>query len=254
MLNGRSKLACCTIRTAGIIVAFVEFLLCVLSLYGLARNLHIFGPSYFLWFVLGVVSVIIIISVIVLLLWAIKTENARLLIPHLFVQVFLILFLIIVALVVFLLMLFGAYRGIRRLLGHDSYHMNDEATELLGFMIIAIYLLVAALEVFFLFIVYRLYQRGKVEQKECQNRIKEQQKLLRCPVTLAKVFKVEMSKQMHRPPHQEDRYLKEYLLITSRDPFAGDNEVYTANWQTPTKGVPYGRGSPDAGDIYPYGV
>uniref|UniRef100_A0A914RFC8 NADH dehydrogenase subunit 6 n=1 Tax=Parascaris equorum TaxID=6256 RepID=A0A914RFC8_PAREQ len=57
-------------------------------------------------------------------------------------QVFIILFLIIVALVVFLLMLFGAY----------------SATETLGFMIIATYLLVAVLEVFFLFIVYRLYQ------------------------------------------------------------------------------------------------
>uniref|UniRef100_A0A915BS80 MARVEL domain-containing protein n=1 Tax=Parascaris univalens TaxID=6257 RepID=A0A915BS80_PARUN len=207
MLDGRSKLACCTIRTAGIFVAFVEFLLCVLSLYGLTRNLHIFGPSYFLWFVLGVVSVIIILSVIVLLLWAIKTENARLLLPHLFVQVFIILFLIIVALVVFLLMLFGAYSGIRRLLGHDSYHMNEEATETLGFMIIATYLLVAVLEVFFLFIVYRLYQ-----------------------------------------------YLKEYLLISSRDPFSADNEVYTSNWQMPIKGAPYGRGSPDAGDIYPYGA
>lgn len=35
----------------------------------------------------GVVSVIIILIVIVLLLYAIETENARLLIPHLCVQV-----------------------------------------------------------------------------------------------------------------------------------------------------------------------
>lgn len=206
MLNERSKFACCTIRTAGVIVAFVEFLLCVLSVYGLAWNLHIFGQSYFLWFLIGIISVIIILSVIILLLYAIKTENARLLLPHLFVQVFLILFLIIVALVVFLLMLFGAHRGIRRLLGHDTYHMNDESTETLGFMIIAIYLLVAAVEVCFLFIVYRLYQ-----------------------------------------------YLKEYMIITPRGPFSAENEVYMANWQTPIKGAPYGRGSPDAGDIYPYG-
>ncbi|VDK59007.1 unnamed protein product [Gongylonema pulchrum] len=41
-------------------------------------------------------------------------------------EVFLILFLIIVALVVALLLLFGAYRGIRNLLGHGGYHISDE--------------------------------------------------------------------------------------------------------------------------------
>lgn len=42
-------------------------------------------------------------------------------------QVFLILFLIIVAIVVAILMLFGAYRGIRNLLGVYDYHMSDDS-------------------------------------------------------------------------------------------------------------------------------
>ncbi|VDK44362.1 unnamed protein product [Anisakis simplex] len=60
-------------------------------------------------------------------------------------------------------------------------------------------------------------------------------------------------------PHS-GRYLREYHLISARDPFSIDNEVYSAsNWQAPVKGgIAYeyngGRGSPDAGDIYPYGV
>lgn len=36
------------------------------------------------------------------------------------------------------------------------------------------------------------------------------------------------------------------------DPFM-NNPVYTANWQVPTKRAPNGYGSPDSGDIYPYG-
>ncbi|VDN04961.1 unnamed protein product [Thelazia callipaeda] len=146
------------LQVASVVVAVVEFLICLLSVYGLIRNYQIFGASYLLWFIIGIVSVVIILIVIVLLLYAIKTENARLLVPHLCVQVFLILFLIIVALVVALLLLFGAYRGIRNLLGHASYHITDEATETLGYMIIAIYLALAVLEVLFLYIIYKLYR------------------------------------------------------------------------------------------------
>uniref|UniRef100_A0A1I7Z0T8 Uncharacterized protein n=1 Tax=Steinernema glaseri TaxID=37863 RepID=A0A1I7Z0T8_9BILA len=126
-------------------------------------------------------------------------------------QVFLILFLLIVALVVGLLLLFGAYKGIRRLLGHGDYDMTDDATITLGYTIIAVYLFIAILEIFFFVIIYKLY-----------------------------------------------KYFKEYKLVPSKDPFlieVGDKaEVYSAQWQTPSPKSNYMyRGSPDAGDIYPYG-
>ncbi|VDP01699.1 unnamed protein product [Heligmosomoides polygyrus] len=145
-------------QTAGVVVAVVEVLLCILSVYGLFRNLHLFGSSYLFWFILGIFSVIVILFAIALMLYAIKREKARWLIPHLSAQVFLILFLIIVAIVVAILMLFGAYRGIRNLLGVYDYHMSDDTTFLLGVMIIIIYLLVAVLEFFFLIIVWKLYK------------------------------------------------------------------------------------------------
>uniref|UniRef100_A0A1I8A734 MARVEL domain-containing protein n=1 Tax=Steinernema glaseri TaxID=37863 RepID=A0A1I8A734_9BILA len=74
------------ISAAGIIVAFVEFLLVVLAVYGLIYNYYIFGSSYLLWFIVGIISVIIILIAIVLLLYAIKKESARLLFPHLSAQ------------------------------------------------------------------------------------------------------------------------------------------------------------------------
>ncbi|EYC25354.1 hypothetical protein Y032_0012g1839 [Ancylostoma ceylanicum] len=150
---------------AGLIVAIVEFFLVILSVYGLFRNFHLFGSSYLFWFILGIFSAIVIILAIVLMLYAIKKEKARWLIPHLsaqagflYLNVFLILFLIIVAIVVAILLLFGAYRGIRNLLGVSNYYMSDDSTFLLGIMIIVIYLLVAILEVFFLIIVWKLYK------------------------------------------------------------------------------------------------
>ncbi|VDO72473.1 unnamed protein product [Haemonchus placei] len=150
---------CSSLKTAGIIVAVVEVILCILSVYGLFRNLHLFGSSYLFWFILGIFSVIVILFAIALMLYAIKKEKARWLIPHLSAQVFLILFLIIVAIVVAILLLFGAYRGIRNLLGVYDYHMSDDSTFLLGMMIIIIYLIVAILEVFFLIIVWKLYKQ-----------------------------------------------------------------------------------------------
>jgi hypothetical protein len=69
------------------VVAFVEFLLCILTIYGLFRNLALFGASYLIWFVLGILSILIIFIAIALLLYAIKKENARFLIPHLSAQV-----------------------------------------------------------------------------------------------------------------------------------------------------------------------
>jgi hypothetical protein len=69
------------------VVAFVEFLLIILTVYGLFRNLALFGVSYLIWFVLGILSVLIILIAIALLLYAIKKENARFLIPHISAQV-----------------------------------------------------------------------------------------------------------------------------------------------------------------------
>ncbi|KAK0425208.1 hypothetical protein QR680_009086 [Steinernema hermaphroditum] len=86
-MNNTSRICCCNLRAAGIIVAFVEFLLVVLAVYGLIYNYYIFGSSYALWFIVGIISVIIILIAIVLLLYAIKKESARLLFPHLSAQV-----------------------------------------------------------------------------------------------------------------------------------------------------------------------
>uniref|UniRef100_A0A158P8G6 DUF7027 domain-containing protein n=1 Tax=Angiostrongylus cantonensis TaxID=6313 RepID=A0A158P8G6_ANGCA len=107
---------------------------------------------------LGILSVIVIIFAIVLMLYAIKKEKARWLIPHLSAQVFLIIFLIIVAIVVTILLLFSAYQGIRNLLGVYDYHMSDDSTFIIGIMIIVIYLIVALLEMFFLIIIWKLYK------------------------------------------------------------------------------------------------
>uniref|UniRef100_A0A1I7WZT5 Inner membrane protein n=1 Tax=Heterorhabditis bacteriophora TaxID=37862 RepID=A0A1I7WZT5_HETBA len=74
----------------------------------------------------GIFSVIVIVLAIALMLYAIQREKARWLIPHLSAQVFLILFLIIVALVVAVLLAFGAYRGIRNLLGVSNYYISDD--------------------------------------------------------------------------------------------------------------------------------
>ncbi|CAB3408465.1 unnamed protein product [Caenorhabditis bovis] len=154
----KSYIPCTNLKTAGLVVAVVELILCALAVYGLFRNWHLFGSSYFVWFILGIISVIIIFIAIALFVYAIKSENARWLIPHLSAQIFLVIFLIIVAFIVAILLLFGAYRGIRNLLGVSNYYMSDDATFLLGIMIIVIYLLVALLEVFFLYIVYKLYK------------------------------------------------------------------------------------------------
>ncbi|ETN76504.1 hypothetical protein NECAME_03436 [Necator americanus] len=86
-----------------------------------------------------------------------EMSNAAI-VPCSSLKVFLILFLIIVAIVVAILLLFGAYRGIRNLLGVYDYHMSDDSTFLLGIMIIVIYLFVAILEIFFLIIVWKLYK------------------------------------------------------------------------------------------------
>ncbi|VDM11635.1 unnamed protein product [Wuchereria bancrofti] len=158
MVDSTGRFACCSLRTSGVIVAITELLICLLATYGLIRNFQLFGTSYLLWFIIGITSVIVILIVIALLLYAIKTENGRLLIPHLSAQIFLIFFLIIVAFVVTLLLIFGAYRGIRNLLGHATYHITDDATITLGYMIIAIYLAMAVLEMVFLYIIYRLYR------------------------------------------------------------------------------------------------
>ncbi|CAJ0594054.1 unnamed protein product [Cylicocyclus nassatus] len=154
----KTGVPCSSLKMAGIVVAIVEMFLVILSVYGLFRNLHLFGSSYLFWFILGMWSVLVIILAIALMLYAIMTGKARWLIPHLSAQVFLILFLIIVTIVVAILLLFGAYRGIRNLLGVSNYHMSDESTFYLGIMILVIYPLVALLEFFFLLIVWKLYK------------------------------------------------------------------------------------------------
>jgi hypothetical protein len=35
------------------VVGFVEILLCILAVYGLFRNFHLFGVSYLFWFIVG---------------------------------------------------------------------------------------------------------------------------------------------------------------------------------------------------------
>lgn len=40
-------------QVAGLVVAVVEVLLCFLAVYGLCRNFHLFGSSYFFWFIVG---------------------------------------------------------------------------------------------------------------------------------------------------------------------------------------------------------
>lgn len=152
-----NRVCCCGLKTAGYVVSLVELALCILALYGLVRNFTIFGVPYFFWFVVGLISIIIIILAIIFLIYAIRKQKPRYLLPHLMAQISLILFLFIVALVVGLLLLFGAYKGIRRLLGHGDYYMSDESTEILGFLIIVVYLAVAFLECFFLWIIYKLW-------------------------------------------------------------------------------------------------
>uniref|UniRef100_A0AC34QXY5 Lysosomal-associated transmembrane protein n=1 Tax=Panagrolaimus sp. JU765 TaxID=591449 RepID=A0AC34QXY5_9BILA len=152
-----NRVCCCGLKTAGYIVALVELALCVLALYGLVRNFTIFRGPYLFWFVVGIISIIIIILAVIFLIYAIRKQKPRYLLPHLMAQISLILFLFIVALVVALLLLFGAYKGIRRLLGHGDYYMSDESTEILGYLIIVVYLAVAFLECFFLWIIYKLW-------------------------------------------------------------------------------------------------
>lgn len=116
-----------------------------------------FGVHYLFWFIVGVISIIIIAISILFMFYAIKKQKARWLLPHLSAQIFLILWLFIVALVVALLLLFGVYRGIRNLIGHGDYYMSDESTEVLGYTIIIVYFLIGLLECFFLWIIYKLY-------------------------------------------------------------------------------------------------
>ena len=68
-------------------VAFVEFLLCILTVYGLFVNLFMFGALYLIWFILGIISVLIILIAIILLIYAIRKESSRFLIPHISAQV-----------------------------------------------------------------------------------------------------------------------------------------------------------------------
>uniref|UniRef100_A0A914YQR8 Uncharacterized protein n=1 Tax=Panagrolaimus superbus TaxID=310955 RepID=A0A914YQR8_9BILA len=165
-----NRVCCCNVKTAGYIVAIVEIVLCILALYGLFRNFQVFGSPYFFWFFVGIISIIIIIIGIIILILAIVKRKANWVIPHMFSQIFLTLFLFIVALVTAILLLFERYRGIRSLLGQGDYYMSDESTRLLGYLIILVYLAVALLEIFFIWIVYKLY----LHLKECE-RIKNGQ-------------------------------------------------------------------------------
>ncbi|CAD5207614.1 unnamed protein product [Bursaphelenchus xylophilus] len=166
-----NRICCCNLKTAGYVVGLVEILLCILAVYGLFRNFHLFGMSYFFWFVVGIISIIIILIAIAILFYAIQKEKPRWLLPHLSAQIFLILFLFIVALVTAILLILGEYRGIRRLLGHGGFHMSDSSTRVLGVWIIIVYLAVAILECFFLYIIWKLYKHLRAyKQLEEQKR------------------------------------------------------------------------------------
>uniref|UniRef100_A0A914HEJ5 MARVEL domain-containing protein n=1 Tax=Globodera rostochiensis TaxID=31243 RepID=A0A914HEJ5_GLORO len=213
-----SRICCCDLKTAGLVVAFVEFLLCILTVYGLFRNLHLFGFSYLIWFILGIISIVIILIAIILLLYAIKKESARFLIPHISAQIFLIGWLIIVALVVALLLLFGAYNGIRRLVGQGDYYTSDYGTHWLGIMIIIVYLAIAGLELFFLYIVWQLYKYFRAYSKLSGT--------YESGIIVKRTGGDTGPVMMHSPAN-------------------GD-------WYIPPKNQNTYGGSPEAGDIYPY--
>lgn len=199
------RFGCCSVKTAGIVVAVCETLLCLLAIYGLVYNYHIFDRPYLVWFIVGLISVVVILISIILLLVAIKNNNFYLLLPHLFAQVFLILFCIIVALTVFLLILFHSWNGIRNLLGYGEYKVNNESTEMTGYALIILHLVVGILECLFLYIVVKLY-----------------------------------------------RYLQSYDFLTYQQNWT-DNDMYKENWEKSYTAAPNRRGSPAAGDVYPYG-
>ncbi|CAI5437423.1 unnamed protein product [Caenorhabditis angaria] len=117
-----------------------------------------FGAPYSIWFIVGIVSIIIILIAIALFVYAIKSENARWMIPHLSAQIFLVLFLFIVSFIVTILLLVGAYSGIRNLIGISKEYYSDDAMFLVGVLMLLIYTLIALLELFFIYIVYRLYR------------------------------------------------------------------------------------------------
>uniref|UniRef100_A0AC35TH85 S-methyl-5'-thioadenosine phosphorylase n=1 Tax=Rhabditophanes sp. KR3021 TaxID=114890 RepID=A0AC35TH85_9BILA len=165
MVETSNRICCCNLRTAAYIVAFVEVLLCILCVYGLIHNFQLFGATYLLWFIVGIISVIIIIVAIIVLLYGIKKDKPRYLLPHLSAQVFLIAFLLIVALIVLLLLLFRSYHGIRSLLGRGDYIMSDDSTRSIGTILVLVYIAVAILEIFFLWIVWKLYKYLKEYHK-----------------------------------------------------------------------------------------
>ncbi|KAL7074279.1 hypothetical protein ACQ4LE_006574 [Meloidogyne hapla] len=213
------KIFCCSLRTAGFVVAFVEFLLCILTVYGLFVNLFMFGGPYVIWFILGIISVIIILIAIILLIYAIKKESSRFLIPHISAQIFLIGWLIIVAIVVALLLLFGAYNGIRRLVGQGDYYTSNYSTQWLGIMIIIVYLAIAILEIFFLYIVWQLYKQYRAYEK------------------------------------LSGKYGKSGIIIKKRraeDKTSLTHAPADGDWYIPPKNENSYGGSPNAGDIYPY--
>uniref|UniRef100_A0A0N5AU64 Palmitoyltransferase n=1 Tax=Syphacia muris TaxID=451379 RepID=A0A0N5AU64_9BILA len=162
-------------------------------------------PNYNCSLIPGLISVVVILISIILLLVAIKNNNFYLLLPHLFAQVFLILFCIIVALTVFLLILFHSWNGIRNLLGYGEYKVNNESTEMTGYALIILHLVVGILECLFLYIVVKLY-----------------------------------------------RYLQSYDFLTYQQNWT-DNDMYKENWEKSYTAAPNRRGSPAAGDVYPYG-
>ncbi|CAJ0570279.1 unnamed protein product, partial [Mesorhabditis spiculigera] len=160
-----APIPCASLKKAGIIVAIVEIVLCILAVYGLFANWLRYGSKYFFWWLIGIISVVILLLAIALMLYAICRESPRWLIPHLSAQIFLILFLIVLTIIVAFLLLFQAYAGIRNLLGVTHETTSDDSTFLLGIMIIVIYPAIAILECFFLYIVYKLYKHLQQYEK-----------------------------------------------------------------------------------------
>ncbi|KAF7638791.1 hypothetical protein Mgra_00001873 [Meloidogyne graminicola] len=190
-----------------------------------------FGAPYLIWFILGIISVLIILIAIILLIYAIKKESSRFLIPHISAQIFLIGWLIIVAIVVALLLLFGAYNGIRRLVGQGDYYTSNYSTQWLGIMIIIVYLAIAILEIFFLYIVWQLYKQFRAYEKLSG-------KYGKSGIIIKKRTAEDKINLTHAPA---GLIFKLFL-----------KKIKDGDWYIPPKNENAYGGSPNAGDIYPY--
>uniref|UniRef100_A0A914UHV6 MARVEL domain-containing protein n=1 Tax=Plectus sambesii TaxID=2011161 RepID=A0A914UHV6_9BILA len=212
----------CHIQTAALVVGFVELLWCVIQVFGLIRNWTIFGSSYIIYFLIGMLGVIMLVIVVLMLFYGIKIQSAFWVAPHLFCQVFIIIIAFVAAIIVLLFVIFGQYAGIRGLVGHDDYQMSDQTTTYFGIALFIFYLIVGLLEVWFLLIVYKLYRYLR-EKEVAEN--------------------------------DRTRFVVSTAVAGGDDFYAPayNNQWETSNVHQPSSPSFY-PGSPEAGDSYPYGT